>query len=351
MKKIFSLLLAVALTVMLGACGQLTSEEGAEGSGNESDGEDAVTFKLATPDPDSSPVTQAANEFAKVVEEKSKGTIQISVHPNGTLYGGDALAAVKQLGAGSLDMLVLSTSLYANFEPKFNAISIPYLFDNEEQFVSFLNSNLADGLLMEVQEELGIKGLGYWSREFRQITNSVRPITEPADLEGIKLRVPNNPLWVEFFQAAGTVTTPMDFSEVYNALQLGTIDGQENPLGVIVSSNMPEVQEYLTISNHMAEAWIVGINEGKFNNLTKEQQQILLEATEELQAWKIDNDAANADSILEEVKAQGMEVNELTPDQQEQFIEVSKQAYPVFKELVEDDEFFTEVLEFVGKNE
>ncbi|WP_102026577.1 DctP family TRAP transporter solute-binding subunit [Salirhabdus sp. Marseille-P4669] len=342
MKKIFLLSALMAALVIIGACSQSSS---GEGNG------DTVTFKLATPDPDSSPITQAAKEFAKVVEEKSDGSIKIDVHANGTLYGGDASAAVKQLGAGSLDMLVLSTSLYANFEPKFNAISVPYLFDDADQFTSYLNSDLAAELLTEVQDELSIKGLGYWTREFRQITNSVRPITQPADLEGVKLRVPNNPLWVEFFQGAGTVTSPMDFSEVYNALQLNTIDGQENPLGVIVSANMYEVQDYLTISNHMAEGWLVGINEKKFNSLTEEQQKILEEATKEVQGWKNKEDAANAASIIENLESEGMEVNELTSEQQQQFVEISKKAYPTFKELVQDDEYFNKVLEFVGKSE
>src|SRR5699024_3229199 len=133
----------------------------------------------------------------------------------------DASAAVNQLGEGSLDMLVLSTSIYANFEPKFNAMSVPYLFDDNEQFISYLNSDLAEELLSDLNQNLGITGLGYWSREFRQITNSSNPIEEPSDLEGLSLRVPNNPLWVEFFEGAGANPSPMDFSEVYNALQLG----------------------------------------------------------------------------------------------------------------------------------
>jgi len=337
-------LLIVGMMLTVVACSNSTSGKGDGGA----ESEKTVTFKLATPDPDSSPITVAAQEFAKVVEEKSDGSIKIDVHANGSLYGADPSAAVKQLGAGSLDMLVLSTSLYANFEPKFNAISIPYLFDDADQFVSFLNSDLSEELLNSV-DEMGIKGLGYWTREYRQITNSVRPITQPTDLEGVKLRVPNNPLWVEFFKGAGTVTTPMDFGEVYNALQLGTIDGQENPIGVIESSKMHEVQDYLTISNHMAEAWLVGINQNKFDSLTEKQQQILRDASEEIQSWKADEDVANAEEIIELLKSEGMEVNELTSEQQEAFVEISKQAYPTFKELVEDDDYFDNVLEFVEK--
>lgn len=339
MKKIIvSLFILMAVLALVG-CSKVG--EGAEKG-------DIVTFRLATPDPDSSQITKAAQEFAKLVEEKSDGSIQISVHANGSLYGGDPAAAVKQLGGGSLDMLLLSTSLYTNFEPKFNAISIPYLFDDTDQFVDFLNSDLSEELLYSV-ENMGIKGLGYWTREFRQITNSVQPITQPSDLDGIKLRVPNNSLWVEFFGDSGTVTTPMDFGEVYNALQLGTIDGQENPVEVIESSKMQEVQEYLTISNHMAEAWLVGMNQEKFNELTEEQQEILLEASQEIQTWNAEEEKAEAEEKIDLLEEEGMQVNVLTEEQQEEFIENSKEIYPVFKEIIEDEAFFDEVLEFVGK--
>ncbi|WP_244444943.1 DctP family TRAP transporter solute-binding subunit [Oceanobacillus jeddahense] len=343
MKKIIvSLFIVVAVLTLVG-CGKGKVGEGAEKG-------DTVTFRLATPDPDSSQITKAAQEFAKLVEEKSDGSIQINVHANGSLYGGDPAAAVKQLGDGSLDMLLLSTSLYTNFEPRFNAISIPYLFDDTDQFVDFLNSDLSEELLHSV-EDMDIKGLGYWTREFRQITNSVQPITDPADLDGIKLRVPNNSLWVEFFADAGTATTPMDFGEVYNALQLGTIDGQENPVEVVESSKMQEVQEYLTISNHMAEAWLVGMNQEKFKELSEEQQGILLEASQEIQSWNAEEEKAEAEEMINLLEEEGMQVNELTDEQQEVFIENSKQLYPAFKEIIGDEAFFDEVLEFVGKED
>lgn len=341
MKKLWVLLLVGMLVMSLAAC---NTENGEASEGEK------VTLTLSTPDPDNASVTLAAKELAKVVGEKSNGQIEIKVHANGSLYGGDPSAAVKQLGAGGLDMLVLSTSLYANFEPKFSAISIPYLFDDKDQFVSFLNGELGTDLLGSVSE-LDIQGMGYWTRDFRQITNSVRPITTPEDLKGIKLRVPNNPLWVEFFKETGAVTTPMDFSEVYNALQLKTIDGQENPLTVISASKMFEVQDYLTISNHMADGWLVGMNQAKFDKLTDEQQQIMLESVEEIQQWALEYDNEQAEVAIQEAEEAGVNVNELTADQQQAFVEVSKKAYPVFKGLVKDEAFFADVLEFVGKSE
>lgn len=173
--------------------------------------------------------------------------------PNGTLYGGDPSAGVKQLAGGSLDMLLNSTSLYATFNPKFTAIAIPYQFRDIDQLRVYLDSDLGKELSGDLSK-IGILGLDLWSRPLRQITNSKAPIKSPADLKGMKLRVPNNPLWVEFFGAMGAAPTPMAFAEVYNALQLKVVDGQENPVNVPVSAKLYEVQKYLTISNHIADA-------------------------------------------------------------------------------------------------
>jgi len=308
-----------------------------------------VTLNLSTPDPDSSSITVAAKEFAKVIGEKSKGEIEVKVYPNGSLYGADPSAAVKQLSAGTIDMLLLSTSLYANFQPKFTVMSIPYLFDNTDQFLKYLNGPQGKELLKDL-DKMGIEGLGLWTRSFRQITNSKRPITEPDDLKGLKLRVPNNPLWVEFFKAAGATPTPMAFGEVYNALQLHTIDGQENPVDVPMSAKFYEVQKYITISNHMADAWVAGMNKAKFEKLTADQQKLLIEATAELQSWKVKYDRDSDNAALETLKGKGMAANQLTPEQMAKFVAISKQLYPTFMGLVKDDEFFKNTLKFVGKD-
>ncbi|MDK2784545.1 MAG: hypothetical protein PWQ41_1297 [Bacillota bacterium] len=339
------ILVLVLVFFVLAGCSKPTptSEGGSNGQTAKK-----VVMNLATPDPDSSSITVAAKEFAKVVGEKSNGSIEIKVSPNGSLYGGDPAAAVKQLGAGSLDMLVLSTSLYANFEPRFAAISVPYLFNDTKQLEDYLNSDLGKTLLQSL-EPLGIKGLGFWTRSFRQMTNSKRPITGPQDLKGLRFRVPNNPLWVEFFKAAGAAPTPMAFGEVYNALQLKTIDGQENPIDIPMSAKFYEVQKYLTISNHMADAWVVGINAKKFAGLTSEQQQALTEAAKEIQAWKAKYDADQDAKAVEFLKSKGMQINTLTAEQQKAFADVAKPLYPKFAELVKDKDFFGKTLQFVGK--
>jgi len=309
----------------------------------------AETLTLSTPDPDNSEITVAANKFAELVAAKTNGELTIKVFPNGTLYGGDPSGAVKQLAGGSLDMLLLATSLYANFNPKFSAISIPYLFDDEAQLRGYLSGEPGQELISDLGN-IGIKGINLWPRPFRQMTNSKHPIEKPEDLSGLKFRVPNNPLWVEFFKKMGAAPTPMAFAEVYNALQLKVVDGQENPINVPLSAKFYEVQKYASITNHMGDGWVLGINPAKFDGLSDAHKKALEEAGKEAEAWKVDNDAATAESTIAELEKHGMEVNRLTPEQQQAFVAVSKELFPVFAGLVKDQAFFDKTIAAVGKN-
>lgn len=309
----------------------------------------ATTLTLSTPDPDNSSISVAAQNYAKLVKEASNGDIEIKVFPNGTLYGGDPGAAVKQLGGGSLDMLLLSASLYANFKPRFIALSVPYLFDSMDQFRDYLASDNMN-LLSDDVASMRIQPLGYWPRPFRVITNSKVLIKTPADLEGIKLRVPNNPLWVEFFRAMNAAPTPMAFGEVYNALQLAVVDGQENPISIPMDAKFYEVQKYLTFTNHIADAWVLGMNQRKWAALTDAQRKILMDCAAQAQAEKIKYDEESSDETEAFLKEKGMETYRLAPEEHAQFVEVAKKLYPRFGELVKDTDFYGRTLEFVGKN-
>jgi tripartite ATP-independent transporter DctP family solute receptor len=308
----------------------------------------ATTLTLSTPDTDTSEITIAARKFAEVVAAKSNGDITIKVFPNGTLYGADPSAAVKQLAGGSLDMLLLSTSLYSNFNPKFTAISVPYLYDDMAQLRAYLGGELGQELISDLSN-IGIKGLSLWTRPFRQITNSRLAITTPADLAGLKLRVPNNPLYVEFFKKLGAVPTPMAFAEVYNALQLKVVDGQENPINVPLSAKLFEVQKYISMTDHMGDGWVLAINPAKYGALSDADKKTIADAAAETEDWKAQNDAAEAENALAELQKRGMIVNTLTPEQKLAFVQVSKDLFPVFAGLVKDQAFFDRTIASVGK--
>lgn len=321
-------------------------------SGCSSTGTDKAAVKqitIAVPDPEASYIYAAAQEFANRAMKYSNGTLEIKVAGNGSLYGGDTAAGIKQLSSGSLQMLILASSVYASFEPGFNVISVPYMFDDQAQLLAYLNSDTGKNLMNRV-DSMGIKTVGSWTRSFREVTNSKRPITSPDDLKGVVLRVPNNTLYVEFFTNCGAVTTPMNFSEVYNALQLNTLDGQENPVDVPYANKFYEVQKYISFTNHMADAWLVGINKEFFHTLTPEQQEAITKAGEEVQQWNVDMMAEKDKVALQTLLDNGMQSNELTAEARSAFIEISKACYPKFREIIKDDALFDATAAFCGRN-
>ena len=309
---------------------------------------DTKKITIAVPDPEASYIYAAAQEFANRASEYSNGSLEFTISGNGSLYGGDTAAGIKQLGAGSLQMLILASSVYANFVPGFNVISVPYMFDDQAQLLEYLNSDIATELFNRVNE-MNISVVGKWTRSFREVTNSKKPITSPEDLKGIVLRVPNNSLYVEFFSKCGAVTTPMNFSEVYNALQLNTLDGQENPVDVPFSNKFYEVQKYISFTNHMADAWVVGINTKFFEGLDDEQKAAIEKAGAEVQQWNVDMMAEQDQVALQTLTDNGMESNELTDEAKQAFIEISQSCYDKFKELIQDDELFDATATFTGR--
>jgi tripartite ATP-independent transporter DctP family solute receptor len=305
------------------------------------------SIRLAVGDPIHSSVGVAAEHFKELVETATEGRVSVEIFPDGVLFGGDQNAAVNMLQDGSLDALILSTSVYASFEPRMNAISLPYLFNDYDEFTGYLEGEPGQTLLASL-DRLNTEGLALMIRTFRHITNSRGPIETPADLQGLRLRVPNNRLWVEFFGPLGANPTPMSFTEVYTALQLRTIDGQENPVEVPLANSFYEVQDYLSLTGHIADAYVLGINQTLWNRFDAETQDVLHQAALDTARFKTEYDLGEADRIIAELEERGMQVNELTPEQRSVFQEEALRLYPDFESLVGAD-FMAETLRFLGR--
>ncbi|PSL08061.1 tripartite ATP-independent transporter DctP family solute receptor [Haloactinopolyspora alba] len=326
-----------ASALVLSSCGDDASAGGGSGTG----------LKLGIPDPAESAVGVAAQDFADQVEEATGGDVTVEVFPDGTLFGGDQNAAVNQLKNGSIDALMLSTSVFASFDDRFNAISMPYLFKDEEQYASYLSGEPGQQLLAGL-EDIGVTGLAMIPRTFRHTTTSGAPIESPADFEGVKLRVPNNDLWVKFFESLGAQPTPMDFSEVYTALQLGAIDGQENPAEVPVANKFYEVQQHISLTGHIADAFVLALNSQKWESLDADTQETVRGVAQDVAAQQVEQAAANEQKLLDQLKSEGMKVTELSEQQRAAFAAEAEKLYPEFESLVGGPEFFRTTLEFTG---
>ena len=331
MKKFFAILLAISLIFSMA----MTASA-------------AKKIQISVPDSSTSYISLAAEEFARRANEYSGGSLEFEVVPDGVLYEGDTAYGIQQLSNGSIPFMIFSTAVCTNFMPAFNVISVPYMFDDQEQLLKYLDSDIGKELFNRVNF-MGITVIGKWTRSFREITNSKRPIKTPADLQGVVLRVPNNSLYVEFFTACGAVTNPMDFSQVYESLEKEYIDGQENPIDIPYSSKFYNVQKYISFTNHMADVWVVGINTKFLKKLTAKERQAVERAGEEVQDWNVKMMAEQDKLALKTLLDNGMEANEISKEAQKEFIEISKSCYEKFKQLIRDDELFEKTAEFTGR--
>lgn len=306
-----------------------------------------TTLRLAVPDPVGSSVGRAATRFAELVEEKTGGEVTFEVFPDGVLFGGDQNAAVNQLGSGALDGLILASSVYASFEPRMNAISLPYLFSDYDQLQAYLGGEPGDELLASL-DRLGIKGLGFFLRTFRNVTTRDTPITTAEDFAGISLRVPNNPLFVGLFEALGANPTPMAFSEVYSALQLGAIDGQENPVEVPLNNQFFEVQGHLNLTQHVADSFLVALSNSAWERIPEDFRDEVQAAADEMIAEHDAEEIAAEEDIIAQLEERGMQVNRFADGELERVQEIARGIYPEFEEQI-GSEFVQMSLDFVAQ--
>ena len=192
--------------------------------------DDSIDLKLSLTPSESSVWMVAVDYFKEQVEEKTDGRYTISVYPSEQLAGGDLIKGVEMLLTGSTDIALNSVMNTSSFDPRLTVASMPWIFENGYDSVDeyVFNGEGADAI-KDIFTELGVVPLAIGDNGFRQITNNVRPITTPEDLDGLKIRTPANSMYIDLFTLFGADPTSMNFSEVYTSLQNGTIDGQENP--------------------------------------------------------------------------------------------------------------------------
>lgn len=310
-------------------------------------GQGKIAVRIAVGDPISSSVGVTATKFGSLAAEKTSGRVAVQVFPDGVLFGGDQNAAVNQLGSGALQMIILSTNVFASFEPRMNGMSLPYLFAGYDELERYMAGEPGQILLRSL-ERLGIHGLGMMLRTFRHTTTREQPITRVDDFRGLKLRVPNNQLFVKFFQAVGANPTPMAFNEVYTALQLKAIDGQENPVEVPLANQFYEVQKQLNLTGHIGDGYILAVNKAFWSGLPADVRTALEAAAVETTKFKSQYDISEESKVIDELRKRGMTVNQLADGEKAKLQKVASDLYPQFESLV-GKEFLATSLRFLGR--
>lgn len=280
-----------------------------------------VTMKVSVGVADNHFETIAVNKMKAYVEEKTGGNFKVEVF-TGAQIGNDQ-EVFEGLKLGVADMIPCGTDIIGNFSKNFGLLSLPYLFDNEAQVEAVVEGDFGKGLLKEL-EDIGYVGLGFGNFGFRHTTNSKRPINTVEDMKGLKIRTMTTPIHLEVFESLGANPTPMAFSELFSALQQGVVDGQENPLMNIYSNKLHEVQKYLTLDGHVFTFVTFVVSKDWYEKLDPSYQQILNDGIK-LATDHMKESCESEDALaLEEMKAAGIEVVELTPEAKDGFREAVK---------------------------
>ncbi len=217
----------------------------------------------------------AAERFGKIVAENSNGEIEVQVFPAAQL--GSERDMVEGLQLGSLEMTLTSTGPMGNFVPQVKLFNLPFLFKDRKSCYQVLDGEIGTQIADRFTK-VGIRSLGWYENGFRNITNSKRPINTPADMQGIKIRVMEDDVFILTMKALGASPLPMAFGELYTALEQKTVDAQENPLAVIYSSRFFEVQKYLAMTGHFYSPAVLLISEMTWQQLTPAQQKMIADA-------------------------------------------------------------------------
>lgn len=275
----------------------------------------------------------AAEKFAELVKERTNGEYIIEIYPNGTL-GGEA-DMLESMSMGMLDMGIITAGPFVNYSAMMGVLDMPFLFASNEEAYKILDGDIGKELL-DTLEDANLKGLAYAERGFRNITNSVKPVANAADVAGLKLRVMENEIYTATFKALGVNAVPMNWQDTLTALQQGTVEGQENPINVIWSYKMWEYnQKYCVLDRHSYSTAIITMSLDLFNSLDEATQEIFLtsaqEAAEYERAWVAEKEAGQ----LQEIKDNGIEVIE-NPDVNSfrEAVQVVYDAYPQYADYI-----------------
>ncbi len=306
----------------------------------------AKTIKVGIGDALDSGAGQYGVKFKELVEAKTNGEIIVDLFPNSAL--GDEPEMLQNTRRGSLDMCIVGIGNAAPLVPRLAALTFPYLLDSEEAVVTATTGELADYFNQIVIEKGGFRILGYVYSNFRHLTNSKRPVTKLEDIKGLKLRVPNNEVFIATYKAWGASPVPMGWAETFTALQQGVVDGQDNPYVVNYTTKFQEVQDYLTEVHYQYSLQPLFMGEKNFKSFSPEVQKAFIDAGLEAQMFILDWENANSSVARKGMEDAGVEVFVLE-DEAVWRQKAIDEVWPTMYEFVGGKEVIDMILEKIKK--
>ena len=280
------------------------------GCGNKgSDTIDSVILKIGVSTGETDPRNIAAKQFADEISEKTDGRITAVVYPSGQLGGDAALIDALAVDSKKVDIVITDASNFATYEPKMGISALPFLFEDFDTAWAFMDSDVeAEAEKLLIKNNMRV--LAHYCNGFRCVTNSIKPIEKPADMQRLVIRTPENPIIMATMTALGANPQPLSFSELYPALKQGTYDAQENPIPVIYNNNLYEVQEYLSVTNHIYSGMCFTISESVWNRLAPGDREIIRQAALDSAVADRENNRSQTEELLGALREAGMKINE-----------------------------------------
>jgi len=257
--------------------------------------------------PPDHPYTLGMLRYGELVKERSKGRVTIQIHHSREL--GDERQVVEGLQLGTVHLTITSTGPLGGFVPEMNVVDLPFLFRSPEHAYQVLDAEIGRALLAKF-EAVGIKGLAFWENGFRHITTAKRPVRAPGDLKGLKIRVMENKVHQAAFRQLGCDATPMAWGEVFTSLQQGLLDGQENPIPIIYTFKLNEVQKYVSLTGHVYSPAPVLMSKKTWDRMPADIQRIMRETALEVAKYQRSLIHEQEKQQIGELKSRGMTIIE-----------------------------------------
>lgn len=330
------LVLIAMIGMLLVACSSNGDETKGEGKEEETKAGDKITIKLVHEASEDHPQGIGADLFKELVDERLGDSVEVEVYPNASLF--DIAEGLEALQAGNVQMLSGPTAALVGMDEAYQLYNMPFLFENTDQLREFDKSEAGLELRSKVEKN-NLKILNTWFGSFKQITNSKRAIQTPEDLEGLKMRVMAGGLLEEQYTMLGASAIVLPYSELYMALQQGTIDGQENSFTEVATANLYEVQDYLTVTNHAPGSYPLITNKEFWDGLPED-----IRAELEKIADEVEEESANVVSEIEARDLQaledsGIEITELSSEELEAFKNAMNPLYDQYRDSIGADIF------------
>ena len=343
MKKLFAMFLAILMASSLAACGNSGSGNAAAGSaaasGSAASSASNAQYTLvigSTVQDDSASGKALLDYFKPYVEEHSNGQIQVEVQNNSVLGNDQELFEALQLNTIQGDFGPMST--LSSFSADYSVCDLPYLFADKDSAYAALDGDFGAALAKNLPS-LGMRLLAYGENAFRNISNSKRVINTMEDLKGLKIRVMQSNVYIATYSALGCNPTPMAFSELYTALQQGTVDGQDNGVVLTYTSKLYEVQKYYTFTGHIYAANAMVFSEQFFQSLPQDLQQVLTDGSLYAMKNQRQMNTQMEDQLIETMKSSGLQVNNLSADETAKFKAATASVWDKFSNTVSADIF------------